>query len=349
MSFSRLEQTSSENESNEATRNLVLLVASLSFCGHTELKQSTNSSSSTLYELDSFIKPQPENKGSTVRNLQAFQLLQSVFMKSESVQLSSTILDAISTIYTADNVNYFILENQNTLSQFADRIWKKPRKAQEKFFQLIEFLVHHLKFVPCKELIAMTLLLKAQKNLDCCVLAVQSLQSILRFDEIFKNVFREVGMVEVFVTLLQSYADYLKSFVVAKSESQPRPQMLHLGESVIGILGELLGGGQAGNENASVFRKLGGPTTVLALIKVEESRDAALGLMQQLVLSGSEEDMTALLDLLHTSSSLKVTKPNLDMKAEVLHVVIACLRESHRIRAVFRWVIYVTRFLFYFF
>ena len=36
--------------------------------------QSTGSSSSMLYELDSFTRPQPENKGSTVRNLQAFQV-----------------------------------------------------------------------------------------------------------------------------------------------------------------------------------------------------------------------------------------------------------------------------------
>ncbi len=334
--FSRLDQTSEDSESYEAIRNLVLLVASLSFCGHTELKQTTSSSSSTLYELDSFVRPEPENKGSTVRNLQAFQVLQSTFLKSESEQLSSTILDAISTIYTADNANYFLLEPQSTLSQFAERIWKKPVKAQEKYFQLIEFLVHHLKFVPCKELIAISLLLKAQKDLPCCVIAVQTLQSVLRFDDVFKNVFREIGMLEVFVTLLQSYADYLKSFVLANSENQPTTEMVDLGENVIKILGELLGGGGAGNENAVVFRKLGGAVAVLSLIKLEDSRYSALGLMQQLVLTGSEEDMTALLELLHTSTSLRTTKPNLDMKADILHVVIACLRESHRTRAVFR-------------
>ena len=64
---------------------------------------------------------------------------------------------------------------------------------QEKYFQLIEFLVHHIHYIPTKELIAISLLLKGKKNLECCVLAVQSLISILKFDNIFKDVFREVG------------------------------------------------------------------------------------------------------------------------------------------------------------
>jgi len=38
-----------------------------------------------------------------------------------------------------------------------------------------------------------SLLLKSKKNLECCVLAVQSLVSILKSDNIFKDVFREVG------------------------------------------------------------------------------------------------------------------------------------------------------------
>ena len=40
---------------------------------------------------------------------------------------------------------------------------------------------------------AISLILKSKKNLDCCMLAVQSLISIIKFDNIFKDVFREVG------------------------------------------------------------------------------------------------------------------------------------------------------------
>ena len=78
-----------------------------------------------------------------MRNIQAFQVLQSVFLKSNSPTLCCTILDAISSVYHADNANYFILENQNTLSQFAERIHLKTLEIQVRkkyiFVQILRF------------------------------------------------------------------------------------------------------------------------------------------------------------------------------------------------------------------
>ena len=115
-SFCSIDEEEDE-ETREAMRNLVLLVASLTFCGHTQLKLSTAATSTTLYQLESFEIPEPQNKGSTVRNVLAFQVLQSVFLKSKSEYLDGNVLDAVSTIFTADNANYFLLENLNFLPQ----------------------------------------------------------------------------------------------------------------------------------------------------------------------------------------------------------------------------------------
>ena len=108
------------------------------------------------------------------------------------------------TIFTADNANYFLLEGQHALPQFAERIYSKPEKVQEKFFQLVEFLVHHLKFVPCKELISLSLIIKghSENHPDCSNLAIQSLVSFVKFDPAFKDVFREMGMIEVLAGVL---------------------------------------------------------------------------------------------------------------------------------------------------
>ena len=107
----KLEQDD-QPEASEAIRNLVLLVASLTFCGHTELPMTSvhTSGQSSLYQLPDFEMPAPENRGSTVRNIHAFQVLQSVFLKCSSVSLGGTILDAISTIYHGDNANFFLLQ-----------------------------------------------------------------------------------------------------------------------------------------------------------------------------------------------------------------------------------------------
>ena len=110
-----------DEETREAMRNLVLLVASLTFCGHIQLKMSSVATSTSLYQLESFEIPEPQNKGSTVRNVLAFQVLQSVFLKSKSEYLDGNVLDAVSTIFTADNANYFLLENLNFLPQVDNR------------------------------------------------------------------------------------------------------------------------------------------------------------------------------------------------------------------------------------
>eukprot|EP00094_Tigriopus_californicus_P005213 TCALIF_05026-PB protein Name:"Similar to WDFY3 WD repeat and FYVE domain-containing protein 3 (Homo sapiens)" AED:0.04 eAED:0.04 QI:7/0.93/0.68/1/1/1/16/134/3650 len=361
----------SESDTTDAVRNLVLLVASLSFCGHTELTLNPIAANASLYELESFQMPEPDNKGSstdliechdpegqkaenltsivgsTVRNIPAFQVLQSVFLKAQSAQMTTTILGAINTIFSADSANYFLVEHLHPLSQFAEKIHLKPTQAQEKFFQLVEFVVHQLRFVPCKELISISLLLNKAHNHDsaCSILALRSLRSILKVDMTFKDVFREVGMVEVLISLLDAYAAFLRPSSDTTNDDQNQasqntgreldPSMMTMGDLSITVLSEILAGS---NANAGVFRESGGAKITLDLVKIEESRDSALSLMQQLVLacSGSssgngDEDMTSLLELLHTSA-----KTELELKADILHTIISCLRESHRTRAVFR-------------
>lgn len=115
-----------------------------------------------------------------MRNIQAFQVLQSVFIKSNSSLLCCTILDAISSVYHSDNANYFILESQNTLSQFAEKIHLKNLEIQENFFQLLEFIVFQLNFVPCKELVSLCLLLKSNNSVSCSIMCMKTLINILR-------------------------------------------------------------------------------------------------------------------------------------------------------------------------
>lgn len=174
-------------------------------CGHTELKPS-QASMGSLFQMLGFTLPQPSNRGNfanrmldetkiysehilrhfivstggSVRNIQAFQVLQSVFVKSNSPLLCCTILDAISSVYHSDNANYFILEGQNTLSQFAEKIHLKNPEIQEKFFQLLEFIVFQLNFVPCKELISLSILLKTNNSISCSIMCMETLLNILR-------------------------------------------------------------------------------------------------------------------------------------------------------------------------
>ncbi|KAK7077189.1 WD repeat and FYVE domain-containing protein 3 [Halocaridina rubra] len=318
------------DESREALRNLVLLVSSLSYCGYIELKPSSASIGS-LFHLPGFALPVPSGRGASVRNVQAFNVLQSVFLRGTTTNLCSVILDAISAVYHSDSANYFILEPQHTLSAFAEKIHTKPKEIQEKYFQLLEFVVFQLNFVPCKELISLSILLKAQHSLSCSIICINTLLTVLKHNVVFKDVYREVGMLEVFVTCLSRYYELVKS--LKEQESSVKEDSVNLEERlgflVMEALTHLL---SANSQNATVFRESGGAKCSVSLVPYLECRLQALGVMQQLILaSGSDDDMGSLLGLLHSAPPTE-----LQLKIDILKSLLVCLKESHRTRTVFR-------------
>nr|XP_008195320.1 PREDICTED: WD repeat and FYVE domain-containing protein 3 isoform X2 [Tribolium castaneum] len=334
-------ESEKSSEAQESIRNLVLMVTSLCMCGYIELKPS-QASTGSLFQMQGFTLPQPSGRGTSVRNIQAFHVLQSTFLKSNSPLLCCTILDAISSIYHSDNANYFILENQNTLSQFTEKIHYKSEEIQSKLFEMIEFLVFQLNFVPCKELISMSIFLKTHSlnHVDCSILCVQTLLNILKHNVIFKDVYREVGMLEVFVTCLNRYLTFLEE-KKSKPEFKIPPGQEKLGTLIVEALTHLLAGNPS---NATVLRECGGAKCVQELVQYSECRYSALGIIKELVLTtGGDEDMAQLLTTLHSAP-----RTALQLKIDILEALKLCLKESHRTRTVFRKVngfVYVTSVL----
>lgn len=191
-------------ETEDALRNLMLMLSSAVTAGYHEIRpvQTTN-----LYTLPGFSLPQPMGEGCSVRNVQAFQVLEQVFIKSRKSAVCCTVLDVITSIYSSDPANYFILEQQCTLGQFAERIHTKDKTVQIKYFELLEYIVFHLNHIPCKEFISLCILLKTQSSAECSVLCIQSLFRILSCNAVLKNVFRDVGLLEALVSLMQQYTD----------------------------------------------------------------------------------------------------------------------------------------------
>ncbi|KAK6633574.1 hypothetical protein RUM44_004181 [Polyplax serrata] len=326
----RIEQDTS-GEAQDAVRNLVLMISSLTMCGYNELKPS-QASTGSLFKMSGFSLPQPSGRGVSVRNIQAFQVLQSVFLKSTSSSLCSVILDAISSVYNADNANYFILEDQHTLPQFAEKIHSKTEEIQEKFFQLLEFVVVQLNFVPCKELISLSILLRGQESVPCSIVCMRTLLNILRYNVIFKDVYREVGLLEVFVTCLKRYAALLKEKQQTEEEGKdfkiPKSNE-KLGFLVIETLTHLLSGNST---NASLFRECGGARCAHNLVPYLECRHQVLGIIRELVLTcGGDDDMGTLLGMMHSAPASQIL-----FKYHILQSLLNCLRESHRTRTVFR-------------
>lgn len=160
-----------------------------------------------------------------------------------------------------------------------EKIHHKSSEIQQKLFELIEFLVFQLNFVPCKELISMSIFLKTHSlnHVDCSIMCMKTLINILKHDVIFKDVYREVGMLEVFVTCLNRYENFLetrrnsletgKDFVIPTGQEK-------LGNMIIEALTILLSGN---SQNANLLRECGGAKCVHMLVVYPECRSNALG------------------------------------------------------------------------
>ncbi|KAF2366372.1 protein of unknown function DUF4704 [Trinorchestia longiramus] len=362
------------SEGLEALRNLVLLVVSLSYCGHSQPRPSLHPSTS-LYTIPGFTLPAPASRGCSVRNVSAFGVLQLVFCRATSATLCNIVLDAIASVYHSDSANYFILESQATLSTFAEKMHTRTHQVQAKYFELIELVVFELNHVPCKELISLSLLLKAHHahRPRCVILCLNTLLKVLRHHTLFKDVYREVGLLEVLVTCVERYPVLLSQMTpdktrlpLSRSRTEddegeagnlsPAEQVCVLALDVL----HLLLASSAGN--ACVFREAGGVQLMMGLLHYPRCRTSVLGVFQQLIVAGgNDEDMMALLDVLNagvqlpgapaaasdttvatdeakekSSTSVTVTNEQLQLKVDVLKTLVTCLKDSHRSRAVFR-------------
>lgn len=308
------------------------MISSLCMCGFNELRP-PQAQINALFKMQNFQMPQASSRETCVRNIYAFQVLQTVFLKATSTPLCCTILDAISRVYHSENANYFILESENTLSQFTERIHLKGSQIQEKFFDLLEFIVFQLNFVPCKELISLSLLLKNNHSTSCSILCLKTLLNILRHNNVFKDVYREVGILEVFVTCLNRYAEHVRKITKddenAVVETEQEDLTDGMGKHVLEALTILLSGN---NNNANVFRECGGAKCIHDLVKFKHCRPQALGIIRELILSaGGDDDMLFILSVMHAVPPYQV-----EFKIQILNMLLGCLKDSHRTRTVFR-------------
>lgn len=268
-------------ESEQVLSSLSVLLTSLVTCGSEPLKPVHPQS---LFHMDGFVLPPALARGTCVRNIDAYKVIEGCFWRARTSRLQSLLLDSMASIYKADPANYFILEPSYPLSGLLDKMHNKPKRVQVNLLKLVEYVPEHLRFVPCKELVAMSNVIKEP---DCseetALLCLETLQHILKVKPLlFKNVFREVGLLEVLVLRLQLCHDEQE-----------------LVQPIIDILQALLSGSQ---ENCGVFRDSGGLKCAQGLLRSPKCRPLALALFKEVITSTAspDEDMTWLLAVVQT-------------------------------------------------
>jgi hypothetical protein len=125
--------------------------------------------------------PIPTGGGASVRNVLAFHVLHTVFVKAKTEGLRSVVLDQVDAVFIRDPANYFITETQHTIAMFIEHLPKLSPALQLKVFRFLEFIVCKLNFVPFPELASLSIQLESSGR-GVAALAMQAVVQFTNYD-----------------------------------------------------------------------------------------------------------------------------------------------------------------------
>ena len=197
--------------------------------------------------------------------------------------LSCVILESITNIFNSDYANYFLVESERTLPQLIECIHLKSDEVQLKIFSLLEFLVFELKYVPFTELISIIIFLRTHvfEVPKCGQYCINTLISIIASDSIFKQIFREVGLIEVCVSCLQYFRDLLVN-KWSKDLEQHFDVWCSFCPNLLNCVRLLLSNSE---DNIDIFNKYSGSKLIQDFISYDDYRIYALGKFSQSILT----------------------------------------------------------------
>ncbi|XP_074230467.1 WD repeat- and FYVE domain-containing protein 4 isoform X2 [Camelus bactrianus] len=303
---------------------LLGLVVWLTTCGRSELKVFD---SVTYPQLEGF-KFHHETSGVTVKNLQAFQVLQNVFHKASDPVLCTKVLLSIKTMWTWNARNFFLLEwTLQPISQFVEIVPLKPTPVQVHFFQLLEALVFEMHYVPHEILRKVQRLIKESPEPLCTLVALQSVLRIAGADPLFTDIFRDSGLLGLLLAQLRKQAKILRKSGNKESSPGVQDTERELTCVMLRTVVTLLKGSV---RNAVVLKDHGMVPFIKIFLDDECYRGASLSILEQLSVINAEEYMSIIVGALCSS-----TQGELPLKLDLLKSVLRIL-ETPKGRAAFR-------------
>nr|XP_024109991.2 WD repeat- and FYVE domain-containing protein 4 [Pongo abelii] len=313
-----------QNEVDPQLEELLGLVVWLTTCGRSELKVFD---SVTYPQLEGF-KFHHEASGVTVKNLQAFQVLQNVFHKASDSVLCIQVLSAIRTMWAWNARNFFLLEwTLQPISQFVEIMPLKPAPVQEHFFQLLEALVFELHYVPHEILRKVQHLIKESPGPSCTLMALKSILSIAGGDPLFTDIFRDSGLLGLLLAQLRKQAKIMRKSGNKVSTPGVQDPERELTCVMLRTVVTLLKGSV---RNAVVLKDHGMVPFIKIFLDDECYREASLSILEQLSAINAEEYMSIIVGALCSS-----TQGELQLKLDLLKSLLRIL-ETPKGRAAFR-------------
>ncbi|KAK8702111.1 hypothetical protein V6N13_020480 [Hibiscus sabdariffa] len=380
MDFVGKEDPSSENLSPTLTRLLDILV-NLAQTGPAESKTSKHSRTkasghgiSQASSTDRLGDKNWEQENNKVKDLEAVQMLQDIFLKAESRDLQAEVLNRMFKIFSSDLENYKLCQQLRTVPLFILNMAGFPPALQEIILKILEYAVTVVNCVPEQELLSLCCLLQQPIASELKLTVLSFFVKLLSFDQQYKKVLREVGVLEVLLDDLKQHKFLLGSEEHGGSANQlerksssssfqkhldnkdviiTSPKLMESGsgkfpifevESTVAIGWDcMVSLVKKAEANQAAFRSANGLTTVLPFLVSNVHRPGVLRILSCLItedaMQGHPEELGSLVEVLKsgmvTSDSGHQYKLQSDAKCDTMGALWRILGVNNAAQRVF--------------
>ncbi|CAK9143767.1 unnamed protein product [Ilex paraguariensis] len=145
-------------------------------------------------------------KGNTkVKDLEAVQMLQDIFLKADSRELQAEVLNRMFKIFSSHLENYKLCQQLRTVPLLILNMAGFPPSLQEIILKILEYAVTVVNCIPEQELLSLCCLLQQPITSELKHTILSFFVKLLSFDQQYKKVLREVGVLEVLLDDLKQH------------------------------------------------------------------------------------------------------------------------------------------------
>lgn len=146
-----------------------------------------------------------EKDNTKVKDLEAIQMLQDIFLKAGSIELQAEVLNRMFKIFSSHLENYKLCQQLRTVPLFILNMAGFPPSLQDIILKILEYTVTVVNCVPEQELLSLCCLLQQPITAELKHTILSFFVKLLSFDQQYKKVLREVGVLEVLLDDLKQH------------------------------------------------------------------------------------------------------------------------------------------------
>ncbi|KAL9243041.1 hypothetical protein vseg_016980 [Gypsophila vaccaria] len=155
--------------------------------------------------LDMVTDDTSEMVNAKVKDLEAVQVLQDIFLKVNNTIVQAEVLNRIFKIFSSHIENYRLCQELRTMPLFILNMAAFPSNLQEIILKILEYAVSVVNCIPEQELLSLCCLLQQPITPDLKQTILSFFVKLLSFDQQYKKVLREVGVLEVLLDDLKHH------------------------------------------------------------------------------------------------------------------------------------------------